>query len=147
MKVLLLKDVAALGQRGDIKEVKPGYARNFLLARNLAKIATPGAEKEAEAFRKTREAEKSRGDAQFAGTLAALAGRTFTIGAKATARGNLYRAISKKQILSALEADGDAGITEEDIEAEPIKKLGAHTIQLKRADRTGSFIIEIVAKQ
>lgn len=41
MKVLLTKDVKALGKSGEIKEVKDGYGRNFLVAKGLAKIATP----------------------------------------------------------------------------------------------------------
>ncbi|MBI2039149.1 MAG: 50S ribosomal protein L9 [Candidatus Niyogibacteria bacterium] len=147
MKVLLLKDVAALGQRGDIKEVKPGYARNFLLAQGLAKPANSGALKEAETLRAAREAEKAAEDTQFTSALAALAGRTFTIEAKATAQGNLYRAISKKQIISALEAGGVAGIIPDDIETDPIKKIGTHTIRLRRRNSTGSCTIQIAAKK
>jgi large subunit ribosomal protein L9 len=41
MKVLLIKDVKSLGRAGEIKEVKDGYGRNFLVAKGLAKIATP----------------------------------------------------------------------------------------------------------
>ena len=41
MKVILREDVKALGTMGDIVEVKPGYARNYLLPQNLAEIATP----------------------------------------------------------------------------------------------------------
>jgi large subunit ribosomal protein L9 len=43
MKVILLKSVKDLGQKGDVKEVKEGYGRNFLLARGLAVLATQGA--------------------------------------------------------------------------------------------------------
>ena len=41
MKVLLIKDVKSLGKAGEIKEVKDGYGQNFLVAKGLAKIATP----------------------------------------------------------------------------------------------------------
>lgn len=41
MKVLLVKDVKALGQAGEIKEVKDGYGQNFLIGKGLAKLATP----------------------------------------------------------------------------------------------------------
>src|SRR3990167_2271291 len=43
MKVILLKSIKDLGQKGDVKEVKEGYGRNFLLARGLAILATQGA--------------------------------------------------------------------------------------------------------
>jgi large subunit ribosomal protein L9 len=57
MKVLLIKDVKNLGKKGDIKEVKDGYGQNFLLAKGMAKLATPTIVKEwkAEQERKARE--------------------------------------------------------------------------------------------
>ncbi len=61
MKVLLIKDVKNLGKKGDIKEVKDGYAQNFLLAKGMAKLATPTIVKEwkAEQERKARELQRS----------------------------------------------------------------------------------------
>ncbi|HHB94569.1 MAG TPA: 50S ribosomal protein L9 [Campylobacterales bacterium] len=41
MKVLLIKDVKSLGKKGEIKEVKDGYGQNFLIAKGMAKLATP----------------------------------------------------------------------------------------------------------
>ena len=55
MKVLLLKDVLHLGQAGDIKEAKEGFARNFLFARGLAKPATAYAVLESQKLKKERE--------------------------------------------------------------------------------------------
>jgi large subunit ribosomal protein L9 len=61
MKVLLIKDVKNVGKAGEIKEVKDGYGRNFLVAKGLAKIATPEvveAWREEEAERAKKEAEE-----------------------------------------------------------------------------------------
>ena len=51
MKVLLIKDVYKLGCAGDVKKVADGYGRNFLVPKNLAVMATPGAMKQAEHIR------------------------------------------------------------------------------------------------
>lgn len=147
MKVLLLKDVAMLGQRGDVREVKPGYARNFLLARGLAKPATGGALKEAEILRTQREAEKTASDTQFETALTALAAHPITLETKATAQGNLYRGIGKKQILAALEATGIQGFIESDIQTEPLKKIGEHKIMIMRGKKSDSITITIIAKK
>ena len=147
MKVLLLKDVAALGRRGDIREVKPGYARNFLLARGLAKPATEGARKEAELLLAQRESEKNAADVQFETALATLPAHAITLEAKATARGNLYRGIGKRQILAALEAAGISGITADDIQSEPLKKTGEHKISIQRGKKIGAITITIIAKK
>ena len=50
MKVIITKDAPKIGKRGDIKNVADGYARNFLLARGLAQIATPKAKEESKQF-------------------------------------------------------------------------------------------------
>jgi large subunit ribosomal protein L9 len=65
MKVLLIKDVKSLGKAGEIKEVKDGYGRNFLVAKGLAKIATPEV---VEAWK----AEQARREKEEAETIARL---------------------------------------------------------------------------
>src|SRR5438128_2544947 len=56
MKVVLRTDVEQLGKKGDLLEVAPGYARNYLVPRGLAMVASKGAEKQAGAMRRTRDA-------------------------------------------------------------------------------------------
>ncbi len=55
VKVILREDVAELGNRGDVIEVTKGYARNFLIPRNMAMEATDGAETQAVSMRKARD--------------------------------------------------------------------------------------------
>ena len=55
MKIVLRADVANLGNRGDVVTVSDGYGRNYLIANELALKATPGAEQQAIAMRRTRE--------------------------------------------------------------------------------------------
>ena len=55
MKIVLRDDVEQLGKKGDLLEVAPGYARNYLVPRGLAIVASKGAEKQAAAMRRNRE--------------------------------------------------------------------------------------------
>ena len=60
MKIILTADVTGLGESGDIVEVRDGYGRNYLLPRNLAIVATKGAQKQVETIRRTQEARRVR---------------------------------------------------------------------------------------
>ena len=146
MNVILLKDVPALGQRGDVKNVKPGFARNFLLAQGLAKPATENALKETETLRQERETKHAVADIEFEKALAALAGKTFTLEAKATAKGNLYRAVSKKQIVEMLKTGGVSEIKEGDLSDVSVKKIGPHEIRVSRGEHSGTFTLTIAPK-
>ena len=147
MKVILLKDVPMIGQRGDIKDVKPGFARNFLFLQGLAKEATAGALREAKLMRNQRTSEAEAGTREFQAALTALRGQTFTVEAKATPQGNLYRAVSEKQIFAALEAASISGIQESDIATdEAIKKTGTHVVTLHRGKIRGFLTLVVQPK-
>src|SRR5256885_5688498 len=69
MKVVLNADIGTLGHKGDIVEVAPGYARNYLLPRNLALSASKGAVKQAETMRRSR-TERDRRERALADAMA-----------------------------------------------------------------------------
>ncbi|QQG46359.1 MAG: 50S ribosomal protein L9 [Candidatus Niyogibacteria bacterium] len=148
MKVLLLQDVAQLGQKGDIKEVKDGYGRNFLLARGLAKLLTPDVLQEAEALRKQRESAHILEASAFETALKNLKDKNIVIEAKANEQGGLFRAVSAKQILASLKKSGIEKIKEEDLLIkEPIKKIGIHEIEAKRGEISGKIKIAVKTKE
>ena len=60
MKIVLRADVDALGHKGDLVEVAPGYARNYLVPKGLAMMATPGIERQAESMRRSRQVRDRR---------------------------------------------------------------------------------------
>lgn len=147
MKVILLKDVAHLGQKGDIKEVKEGFGRNFLLARGLAKAATPEVLKEAERIKKELGLKAGAELSAFETTLKNLEGKNVEIEAKANAKGGLFRAISAKQIIAALKKAGVEEITEADLNIkEPIKNIGEHNIEIKRGGISTELKISVKPK-
>lgn len=148
MKVLLLKDVPGLGQAGDIKEVRDGFGRNFLLARNLAKPATPEAIQESERLSKERAMKRSQEAEIFAKEAEKLKETAVVIEAKANEQGGLFRAVGKKQIETALKKIGLKAVTESDIEIKaPIKNVGEHEAEIIRGGISGKIKVVVKAKE
>jgi large subunit ribosomal protein L9 len=106
MQIILLEKVTKLGNLGDIVKVKNGYARNFLLPRNLARRATPHIIKEFEV--KRAEFEKAQAEkSQAAQNLAnALDGQIISIAQKAGVDGRLFGSVTNLDISEALKAKG-----------------------------------------
>src|SRR4029078_11078288 len=101
MKVILRSDLAGLGKRGDICEVKEGYARNYLLPRGKAMVANDGAVSQAASMRRARDLRDAQ-DRESAQTVAsALVARTITIPAKSGAAGRLYRSLTTPRLPQA----------------------------------------------
>lgn len=145
MKVLFLQDVEPTAKAGEVKDVKPGYARNYLIPQKLAIMATPSALKQLEqrqaALRKR--AEKARAD------LEALAARlneaTITIPVKAGAQGRLYGAITTRDVAQAIATQLEATVDHRKVVfTEPIRTIGTHRVQIRLAsDLTPTLTLEV----
>jgi len=104
MKIVLNADIGTLGHKGDIVEVAPGYARNYLLPRNLALEASKGAVRQAEEMRRAR-TERERKDRVAAETLAAsIGGLQLKVTARAGEDGQLFGSVTTSDIAEALAA-------------------------------------------
>ncbi|BCD62222.1 large subunit ribosomal protein L9 [Nitratiruptor sp. YY08-26] len=131
MKVLLIKDVKNLGKAGEVKEVKDGYGKNFLIARGYAKLATPEV---IEAWEK-EQAQKAQKEAQEIKELQALKEKIenmkLVIKHKAGANGALFGAITNKEVAQALKEKG-IEIDKKHIDIHPpIKQAGEYNIDVK----------------
>jgi large subunit ribosomal protein L9 len=127
MKVILLQDVPELGDKGDIKEVALGHARNFLIPKGLAKEGTPEAIAEIEA-QKQKQAKAAEVDLVKTEELAQkLEGQTMEISAKVNEEGTLYAAISPAKIAAALAMKGFE-VRDDQIVTEHIKEVGEHEV-------------------
>ena len=146
-----MENIKNFGGIGDVKNVSDGYARNFLLPRKMAKLATDMALKEVDSLKKkletTQKLEKE-GAAQLAEQLKDI-GLEFT--RKATKTGKIYSAVTKEDIVEALNAQIDLGIQPEAVNLEGhegghIKQLGEHLIKVELApDVTTEVKIKISA--
>ncbi|HHU09334.1 MAG TPA: 50S ribosomal protein L9 [Intrasporangiaceae bacterium] len=128
MKVILTHEVSGLGTAGDVVDVKPGYARNYLLPRGLATGWTKGGQKQVDAIAKGRAARavKSLEEAQEFKTR--LEEAPVTVSVHAGKEGRLFGAVSTADIAAAVKAAGGPDLDRRKIEVpSTIKTVGAHT--------------------
>jgi large subunit ribosomal protein L9 len=134
MKVLLNESLKNVGRAGEIKEVKNGYARNYLIPRGLATMATGGAVRQAEARRQSeerREAKNVSANEAFASKIGAA---TIILRARVGEQGRLYGAITASDIATALTAEVGREIDRRRVELEdPIRQLGEYKVPVRLA--------------
>jgi large subunit ribosomal protein L9 len=131
MKVILKHDVKGLGREGDVKDVKDGYARNFLLPTGKAVMADTGALKNWERHREERE-ERDRLEREGAeATAARLREMTLQVAVKSGEKGRLFGAVTNREIAQLI-ADEGIEIDRHAIHLrEPIKTLGDHRVDIR----------------
>ncbi len=134
MKVIMLKDVGGVGQRGKVVNVSDGYALNYLIPRKLAEQATK--DKEAQIARQTAETDEAAAakNAELAEQVRALDGARVTIKAKANDKGHLFKGIGKKDVVLELVKMASL-VTPEMIEGLDgvIKEAGEHVVRVSAA--------------
>ncbi len=131
MKVILADDVRGLGRRGDTVSVKPGYARNFLLPHGFAYEATEGNVRRVGEEKKKYDERMLREQTVAGEAARKVEGLTVTIAKKAGDEGHLYGSVTASEIADALSARG-IEVDRRRIElAEPIRRLGSHTVHVR----------------
>jgi len=138
MRVVLLDNIKGLGQMGDIKNVADGYGRNFLIPRNLAKLATPNTEKETKLLKEKLAKMIEEENKNVQALTEKLKHFVLEIKDKANKNGTLYEGVDQRRISDEL-AKKDLEISEEKIILqEDIKKVGDYTVPLKLSDSISS---------
>lgn len=133
MKVILTEDVGPLGKSGELKDVANGYARNYLIPRNLAVPAAGGTFRAWQHDIASREEQrkKEREEAEIAATR--IASTTLTMGVKVGEGGKLYGSITSKDIADALARRG-IEIDRHRIDLdEPLRQLGTYKVAIRVA--------------
>ncbi len=148
MQVLLLKDVDQLGRAGDIKKVSVGYARNFLIPRGLATMATPGAIKQAKRQRESTARQQAKELSEAQALAQALDGLIVTFQARAGESDRLYGSITNANIAEALaqQVNQDVDRRKVDIE-EPLKELGTHAVTVRLAPGAEAKVTVIIERE
>ncbi|MEO0078071.1 MAG: 50S ribosomal protein L9 [candidate division WOR-3 bacterium] len=130
MKVILLSDIERLGARGEVVNVRDGYARNYLLPRKLALIATPAQLKQLDSIK----AQLASRDAKITRRLTDLASRLGLVSIKTTIRmgqEGAFGAVTNADIAELLAQEGHVIDKRDIVLAEPIKAPGVYDVPVK----------------
>lgn len=146
LKVVLLKDVDALGKRGQTVSVSDGYARNYLFPKGLAKPLDEGTVKQLrmeEERARQREAKKLE---EARAAKSKLSGALVTVLARAGESGRLYGSITTQDIAGAIKEQLGLDVDRRLIEIpEPIKFLGAYPVRARFApDVVAEFFVRVM---
>jgi len=146
MKVILRADNKGLGKRGDIIDVSDGHARNYLLPKCLALVASEGAMLQAGSMRRARDL-RDAADRDSAQTIAkALVAQVIKITAKAGAEGRLFGSVTAADVAEAVQAQAHIELDRRKLHLpESIKVLGEYSVTAKlHHDVEFPFTIEVV---
>ena len=136
IELMLIQNVDNVGKQGEVVEVRPGHANNYLLPQGLAIIATEHHKRMVEKHKaKLKEIEKARlsGLQNLADSIAQ---QSITIEANANDEGHLYGSVGATEIVAALKA-ADFTLTEDQIRLQgPLKELGLYTVKVHLHQRS-----------
>lgn len=147
MKVILLQDFKGQGKKGEVVDVNEGYARNFLIKKGLAEIATASKlndltqKKSAADFHKSEEIKATKLLAEQ------IKGKAFTVKIKAGQNGKVFGSVTGGNIADALTAAGYNVDKKKIILPQPIKTLGTYNIDLKLMEGITSKIVVVVVAE
>ncbi len=132
MKLILTKDVADLGNKGEVVNVSDGYARNYLVPRSFAVKATDGALREADSMRVSREEALRAARQEAEGYAQSLTGTRVVVAARASDEGKLFGSIGEGDIAAAISKFTGIVVDRKIIRVDgPIKEIGLHEVILE----------------
>lgn len=148
MKVLLHQDIASLGQIGEIVEVSSGYARNYLLPKQMASEPTAVNIKRIEAEKIRVEAERIKRRQAMEAMACKLAGKEISLTRMANEVGHLYGSVTGRDVAEALAAEGLPVEPSEVIIREPIRTLDKYEVDIRLAhDLSATIVLWVVPEK
>ena len=131
MEVILKKDVEHLGYANDVVKVREGYARNFLLPRGLADVATPSMKKQVAETLKQRAHKLAKIKADAEALAGSVEGKLLKIGAKVGEKGKIFGSVNTIMIADALKAIGfEVDRKSIKLKGEAIKSIGKYEAEV-----------------
>lgn len=147
-QVILRTDVADLGRAGDVVDVKPGYARNYLIPQGLAYSASEGNVRRLESERLQAQLSIERQQERAEGLAAELEGRSVSFKVKAGEEGRLFGSVTSVDIAEQLAKEGVTIDRRDIILEEPIKELGVFRVPVRlHAEVRPELTVWVVAEE
>jgi large subunit ribosomal protein L9 len=148
VQVVLTEDVSNLGKTGDLVKVRSGYARNFLLPRGVAVLATRRNIRQLEHEKQVAIARAAKLREEAKGLAEALAELTLQIAKQAGEEGKLYGSVTAAEVADALREKGyEVDRRKVQMPDQPIKELGTYDLGAKLGPSvTATFKVEVVAE-
>jgi large subunit ribosomal protein L9 len=146
MEVILLERIEKLGQMGDVVNVKPGYARNYLLPRKKALRASEGSRVIFQEQRAQLEAENLKNRQEAERVAADVNGRTIIIVRQASDSDQLYGSVTTRDIANGITESGVTIDRRQVILPNPIKTVGMHPVRIDLHPEVSSEIIANIAR-
>ena len=144
MKVILKEDVQNLGQQGDVVEVKPGYARNYLMPQKLAILFTKQQKKSIEEAQRVEERKLEREKDQLESVLKQVEDLSLSLKMQSEEDSKLFGSVTKLDIVKLLEENGIT-IDKKYVDlSSPIKTLGEHKVNIMfTKEMSASFTLPV----
>ncbi|OGZ13738.1 MAG: 50S ribosomal protein L9 [Candidatus Lloydbacteria bacterium RIFCSPLOWO2_01_FULL_50_20] len=148
MKVILLSDVKDVGKKYEIKDVKPGFARNFLFARGLGEAITKGTAKRVAELSKKREVERTRQEELLHKAFAGLKNAVITLTRSANEEGHLYAGVGREELAEELGKAVGASFSADHIALpKPIKTTGEFIVPVLLNGKEAEFKVVVEAEK
>jgi len=147
MKVIFLQDVPPNARAGDIKDVKNGYARNFLLPRELATMATGGELKRVESLRRDAEVRRVKEAEEWREVASKLAEEPVEILVRSGPRGRLYGSVTNTMLAEKLTEISNVQVDRRGIRFDtPVRMLGEYTVPIHYFEGVdGQVVLNVVS--
>jgi len=130
MQLILLQDVEKLGLRGDVVEVARGYARNYLLPRRLAEVATPARVAELERVEARRAKNEARTSEQAQEMAEVLGKSVLRFEVKSGPTGSLFGSVTPTDVVDEIWRTRKIRVDRRKVDIDPIKRIGRYAIAI-----------------
>ncbi len=131
MKVILLEDVYKHGVAGEVVNVAPGFARNYLIPRGLAVKSSPGMLRQLENLRKRAASRRTEREQEFGKIAEQIEGVVLYFGVKASETGKLYGSVTQADIVGQLQAETGFEFDRRRVGDKPLRELGEFMVPVR----------------
>jgi len=147
MRVVLRTDVDGVGKKGDVLDVADGFARNYLVPKGRAIVATPGVQAQADAMRRSRDVKDARDREGAEAVARKLVPLVIKIPARAGREGRLFGSVTAADVADAVTAQSGVELDRRKLHIdEAIKTVGSHEVPVKlHTDVEFRLNVEVVA--